>query len=86
MLENITKTFNIIFNKEGNMKAKGTVKWFNPDKGYGFVAPDNGKKDVFIHMSALKEAGLDNLDEDQKIEYEVVEEKGRESATNIKLI
>ena len=68
------------------MKKTGTVKWFNPDKGYGFVAPDNGKKDVFIHMSALKEAGLDNLDEDQKIEYEVVEEKGRESTTNIKLI
>jgi len=75
-----------IFRRNTTMKKTGTVKWFNPDKGYGFVAPDNGKKDVFIHMSALKEAGLDNLDEDQKIEYEVVEEKGRESTTNIKLI
>ena len=86
MLENITKTFNLIFNKESNIKTTGTVKWFNHTMGYGFVVPDNGKKDVFIHLSALKAVGLSNIEENQKIECEVVEEKGRESATNIKLI
>lgn len=86
MLENITKTFNLIFNKESNIKTTGTVKWFNYTMGYCFVVPENGKKDVFIHLSALKAVGLSNIEENQKIEYEVIEEKGRESATNIKLI
>ena len=64
----------------------GTVKWFNPDKGYGFIKPDNGKQDVFIHISDLKTAGLDNLNDNQKVEYEIVEEKGKKSAGNIKVI
>ena len=50
------------------MKQTGKVKWYNPEKGYGFIALDNGSKDVFIHRSAVKEAGLDTLDENQKIE------------------
>jgi CspA family cold shock protein len=68
------------------MKETGAVKWFNADKGYGFITSDNGKKDVFIHISAVQAAGINVLDENQKIEYEVVEEKGKYSATKIALI
>ena len=68
------------------MKHTGTVKWFSPEKGYGFICPDGGGKDVFIHMSALRIAGIDNLNDNQKVEYEVVKDKGRESATNIVVI
>jgi len=68
------------------MIQNGIVKWFNPDKGYGFIRPDNGKQDVFIHISVVKAAGLDNLDDNQKIEYEIIEEKGKKSAGNIKLL
>jgi CspA family cold shock protein len=49
----------------------GTVKWFNPDKGYGFIQPDDGGKDVFVHISAVEQSGLRNLQEGQKIAYEV---------------
>ena len=68
------------------MKQIGTVKWFNSTKGYGFIAPDNGSKDVFIHISALNAAGLDNLDENQKIKYEVTSSQGKQSATSIELV
>ena len=68
------------------MKQIGTVKWFNSTKGYGFIAPDNGSKDVFIHISALNAAGLDNLDENQKIKYEVTTSQGKQSATSIELV
>ena len=68
------------------MKQIGTVKWFNSTKGYGFIAPDNGSKDVFIHISALNAAGLDNLDENQKIKYEVTSSQGKESTANIELV
>jgi CspA family cold shock protein len=68
------------------MKNNGTVKWFNPDKGYGFITPDDGRHDVFLHISALKAAGLENLDDNQRIEYEVIEEKGKKSASNIQLL
>ena len=68
------------------MKQIGTVKWFNSTKGYGFIAPDNGSKDVFIHISALNAAGLDNLDENQKIKYEVTSSQDKESAANIELV
>lgn len=66
--------------------ARGTVKWFNPTKGYGFVQPDNGGKDVFIHISAVERAGLSTLNEGQKIEYELVSNKGKESGENIKVL
>ncbi|MDA9231048.1 cold-shock protein [Rickettsiales bacterium] len=66
--------------------ATGTVKWFNPAKGYGFVQPDDGSKDVFIHISNLEEKGLSDLQEDQKISYDTENNKGKISATNIELI
>ena len=68
------------------MKQTGKVKWYNPKKGYGFIALDNGEKDVFIHRSAVKEAGLDTLEENQKIEFEIEENQGKTSAINISLI
>ena len=68
------------------MKQTGKIKWYNPEKGYGFIALDNGSKDVFIHRSAVKEAGLDILEENQKIEFEIEENQGKTSAINISLI
>ncbi len=63
--------------------ATGTVKWFNTTKGYGFITPEDGGKDVFVHISAVQEAGLGQLDEGQKVTYDIVENKGRESAGNL---
>jgi CspA family cold shock protein len=70
--------------KEINM-ATGTVKWFNPTKGFGFIQPDQGGTDVFVHISALEKAGLRGLDEGQKVSYELATEKGKTSAANLKL-
>ena len=63
----------------------GIVKWFNGQKGYGFIQPDTGGKDVFVHISAVEKAGMDGLPEGAKITYEVVPNKGKESAENLKL-
>ncbi|ANY83193.1 cold-shock protein (plasmid) [Microvirga ossetica] len=65
--------------------ATGTVKWFNETKGYGFIQPDNGGKDVFVHISAVERAGLRSLKDGQKISYEVEQDRrsGKESATNL---
>jgi CspA family cold shock protein len=65
--------------------ATGTVKWYNETKGYGFIQPDNGGKDVFVHATALERAGLRSLVEGQKISYEVEADRrtGKESATNL---
>lgn len=68
------------------MKITGTVKWFDFTKGYGFIAPENGSKDVFIHRSAVEEAGLEGLKDNQKIKFEIVSNKGKQSAENIELI
>ncbi len=65
----------------------GTVKWFDATKGYGFIQPDDGTKDVFVHISAVRRAGLETLLEGQKVEYEPVEGKnGRTAADNLKLV
>lgn len=65
----------------------GTVKWFNPSKGYGFIEPTDGSKDVFIHISALERAGIASLNEGQKIEYELVPgNNGKSSADSVKLV
>jgi CspA family cold shock protein len=65
--------------------ATGTVKWFNPTKGFGFIQPDTGGKDVFVHISAVEKAGLSNLNEGAKVSYEVVANRGKESAENLRL-
>ena len=65
--------------------AKGTVKWFNSQKGYGFIAPQGGGKDVFVHISAVERAGLSGLNEGQTVEYEEVANKGKTSAENFKV-
>jgi CspA family cold shock protein len=64
--------------------ATGKVKWFNPSKGFGFIEPTDGGKDVFVHISAVEKAGLRSLTEGETIEYEVQTEKGRASAVNLK--
>lgn len=66
--------------------ATGVVKWFNPTKGFGFIQPDNGGADVFVHISAVQSAGLDGLTEGQKISFELVTERGKTAAGNLKLV
>ncbi|MFT4717310.1 MAG: CspA family cold shock protein [Paracoccaceae bacterium] len=66
--------------------ANGTVKWFNSTKGYGFIQPDNGGNDVFVHISAVEQAGLTGLSDDQKVTFELeTGRNGKESATDLKL-
>lgn len=63
--------------------AQGTVKWFNSQKGFGFIQPDGGGPDVFVHMSAVERAGLRTLNEGQKISFDVENERGKAAATNL---
>lgn len=63
----------------------GTVKWFNATKGYGFIQPDGGGKDVFVHISAVEKAGFSSLAEGAKVSYEVVASRGKESAENLRM-
>ncbi|GAC1335702.1 MAG: cold-shock protein [Beijerinckiaceae bacterium] len=65
--------------------ATGTVKWFNPEKGYGFIQPDDGGKDAFVHISAVEQAGMRGLNEGQKVNYELVTDRrsGKTSAGNL---
>ena len=63
----------------------GIVKWFNAQKGYGFITPDNGKKDIFVHISALKNAGISTLKENDKVSFEEATNNGKIAADNIKL-
>ena len=65
--------------------ATGTVKWFNPTKGFGFIKPDQGASDVFVHISAVERAGWTTLNENQRISYELATQKGKTSAVNLKL-
>ena len=68
--------------------SRGTVKWFNGQKGFGFIQPDDGSKDVFVHISAVERAGMQNLNEGQKIAFEVVADcrTGKSSADNLRAI
>jgi CspA family cold shock protein len=71
--------------KEGHM-ATGTVKWFNATKGFGFIVPDQGGKDVFVHITAVQAAGLQGLNEGQKVSYEVTMERGKAAAGMLRAI
>ena len=68
------------------MAQTGTVKWFNSTKGFGFIVPDNGGQDVFVHISAVQGAGLKGLNEGQKVEFELQENRGKKSAGNLRAI
>jgi cold shock protein len=65
--------------------ATGTVKWFNPTKGYGFIQPSAVGKDVFVHISAVERAGLNSLNEGQTVEYQIESNRGKESAVDLKI-
>jgi CspA family cold shock protein len=69
---------------KGHSMATGTVKWFNNQKGFGFIQPENGGSDVFVHISAVERAGLSTLNEGQRISYDVVNERGKSAAANLK--
>jgi CspA family cold shock protein len=71
--------------KENAPMMKGTVKWFNGQKGYGFIQPEDGSKDVFVHISAVERAGMNGLNEGQKLSFEVVTDRktGKSSAGNL---
>ena len=66
--------------------ATGTVKWFNGRKGYGFIQPDEGGNDVFVHITAVKQAGLKTLNENAKVSYELITEKDKITAGNLQLL
>lgn len=68
------------------MAKTGTVKWFNSTKGFGFITPEGGDKDDFVHISAVEAAGLRSLNEGQKVQYDLQDNRGKEAATNIVLV
>jgi CspA family cold shock protein len=74
----------IVIAKESEV-ASGTVKWFNATKGYGFIAPDGGGKDVFVHISAVEKAGFSSLAEGAKVTYDIISDRGKESAGNLRI-
>lgn len=77
----------LLLTKDDDVKmATGTVKWFNAQKGYGFIQPSDGSKDVFVHITAVERAGLGRLIEGQKISYELATDRGKTSAANLKLV
>ena len=63
--------------------SNGKIKWFNPTKGYGFIENDAGGKDVFLHVSALEQAGIDTLEEGEAVSFEIGDNRGRENAINV---
>jgi len=66
--------------------ATGTVKFFNTQKGYGFIQPDDGSKDVFVHITAVERAGMRSLNEGQKVSYEIITERGKQAAGNLQAV
>ena len=76
----------LCFNEQGSVDvATGTVKWFNATKGYGFIQPEGGGKDVFVHISAVEKAGLNDLREGDKVTFDIVQNRGKESAENLRV-
>ena len=69
--------------KKGQRMSNGKIKWFNPTKGYGFIENDAGGNDVFLHVSALEQAGIDTLTEGEAVSFEIADNRGRENAINI---
>lgn len=67
----------------GNVMATGTVKFFNTQKGFGFITPSDGSRDVFVHISALERSGMNTLNEGQRVTYDVVTERGKQAASNL---
>ena len=67
------------------MSIKGKVKWFNPTKGYGFIQPSDGGNDIFVHISAVQDAGLQGLEENQQVSFELATNKGKTSAVNLQV-
>jgi cold shock protein len=80
-----SKFFRLFQEKGSAGVATGTVKWFNATKGFGFIQPDTGGKDVFVHISAVERAGLSNLNEGAKVSYEEQENRGKTSAENLRM-
>ena len=72
--------------KEDLAMLTGTVKWFNKTKGYGFIAPSDGGKDVFVHISAIQRAGFESLNEGQEVQFELVDNRGKTAAGNLKIL
>jgi len=66
--------------------TQGTVKWFNSQKGFGFIQPDDGSKDIFVHISAVERAGMNNLNEGQKVSFDVVANRGKSAAANLRTV
>ena len=66
--------------------TQGTVKWFNSQRGFGFIQPDDGSKDVFVHISAVERAGMNGLNEGQKVSFDVVTERGKSAAANLRTV
>ena len=81
----LSPSYRVLDSLGENDVATGTVKWFNATKGFGFIQPDTGGKDVFVHISAVERAGLGNLNEGAKVSYEVVANRGKESAENLRV-
>jgi CspA family cold shock protein len=75
----------LVFEKWRSEVAIGTVKWFNPTKGYGFIQPDSGSKDVFVHISAVEKACFTSLAEGAKVSFDVVNNRGKDSADNLRI-
>jgi CspA family cold shock protein len=74
----------LIANLENSTMARGMVKWFNSQKGYGFIQPTDGGRDVFVHISAVERAGLSSLNEGQQIEFEIEDNRGKSSVVNLR--
>src|SRR5262245_43471031 len=84
-VERLLRLMRCCYNPRRLELATGTVKWFNPAKGFGFIQPSGGGQDVFVHVTALERAGLTTLNEGQKVNYELANERGRTKAINIEV-